>query len=255
MQVLKKEIGIPTPAQVVLLQELERWEKVISVMTSSLKDLQRALSGEIGFSTQLEDLSTALYNGKLPPMWMKLNPATEKGLGAWMTWFQKRYRQYKDWVDYGEPAVMWLSGLHIPETYIAALVQAACRDKGWPLDRSTLYTKVTRLTDPSEVTEKPRHGCYVTGLYLEGAGWDLEGSLLKRQDPKIVVTELPILQVIPIEASKLKLASTFRAPVYVTQSRRNAMGVGMVFEADLATMEHSSHWVLQGVAITLNIDR
>lgn len=61
-----------------------------------------------------------------------------------MVWFQRRFRQYKDWVENGEPKVMWLSGLHIPETYIAALVQAACRDKGWPLDRSTLYTKVTK---------------------------------------------------------------------------------------------------------------
>ena len=57
-----------------------------------------------------------------------------------------------------------------------------------------------------------------------------------------------------MEASKLKLHNTFRAPVYVTQDRRNAMGVGLVFEADLATHEHTSHWVLQGVALTLNID-
>ena len=79
--------------------------------------------------------------------------------------------------------------------------------------------------------------------------------MLRRQDPKVLVTELPILQVIPIEASKLKLQNTFKTPVYVTQSRRNAMGVGLVFEADLATDEHSSHWTLQGVALTLNIDQ
>ena len=150
---------------------------------------------------------------------------------------------------------MWLSGLHIPETYTAALVQTACRDKGWPLDKSTLYTKVTRFTAASQVGEKLLHGAYIEGLYLEGAAWDLERSQLRRQDPKVLVTELPILQVIPIEASKLKLQNTFKTPVYVTQSRRNAMGVGLVFEADLATSEHSSHWVLQGVALTLNIDQ
>lgn len=58
-----------------------------------------------------------------------------------------------------------------------------------------------------------------------------------------------------MEASKLKLAGTFRAPVYVTQARRDAMGKGLVFEADLATGEHTSHWTLQGVALCLNIDR
>jgi dynein heavy chain len=57
------------------------------------------------------------------------------------------------------------------------------------------------------------------------------------------VVELPILQVIPVEASRLKLQNTFRTPVYVTQERRNAMGVGLVFEADLGTNDHPSHWV------------
>lgn len=94
----------------------------------------------------------------------------------------------------------------------------------------------------------------MNGLYLEGAAWDIHKSILRSQDPKVLVTELPIMQIIPIEASKLKLLNTFRTPVYVTQARRNAMGVGLVFEADLATVDHPSHWVLQGVALTLNID-
>ena len=124
-------------------------------------------------------------------------------------------------------------GLHIPETYTAALVQTACRDKGWPLDKSTLYTEVTPFVEADEVTEKLEHGAYIEGLYLEGASWDAERSRMTgAKIPKVLVTELPILQVIPIEASKLKLQNTFKTPVYVTQSRRNAMGVGLVFEAD-----------------------
>lgn len=62
-------------------------------------------------------------------------------------------------------------------------------------------------------------------------------------------------QVIPVEASRLKLVGTVRVPVYVTQARCRAMGVGLVMEADLATDMHSSHWVLQGAALVLNIDR
>lgn len=48
--------------------------------------------------------------------------------------------------------------------------------------------------------------------------------------------------------------NTLRTPVYTTSERRNAMGVGLVFEADLATSEHISHWVLQGVCLLLNTD-
>jgi dynein heavy chain len=249
----KNESGIITPCQVVLMQELERWNGLVLRMASTLQDLQKALVGEIGMSDQLDQLGDSLYNGFLPALWRKLLPNTEKALGSWMNHFTRRYDQYDLWIKEGEPAVIWLSGLHIPESYLTALVQTTCRKRGWPLDKSTLYTVVTGHTSPDGL-EALESGCYVQGLYLEGAAWDFEHRQLRPQDPKVLVIDLPIMQVIPVEASKLKLHNTFRTPVYVTQARKNAMGVGLVFEADLATEEHTSHWVLQGVALCLNID-
>lgn len=118
--------------------------------------------------------------------------------------------------------VMWLSGLHIPESYLTAMVQTTCRLKNWPLDKSTLYTVVTKYVDPGSVrhtaplgalrthdTPKNRKGaramsqplsvadssvicfrlqlhtklesgCYINGMYLEGAAWDLRNSCLRR---------------------------------------------------------------------------
>jgi dynein heavy chain len=250
----KKLGGPPSPTQVVLLQELDRWNLLTARMTVSLGDLQKALVGEIGMSDELDALGNALYDGFLPNMWRNLCPKTEKPLGSWMEHFTQRFAQYMSWVEHGDPKVMWLSGLGIPESYLTALVQATCRAKNWPLDKSTLYTRVTSFTHEAQVVDKPDTGCYVRGLYLEGASWDLEKGCLAPQLPKQLVEELPILQVIPIEASRLKLQNTFRTPVYVTQSRRNAMGVGLVFEADLFSYEHASHWVLQGVALSLNTD-
>ncbi|XP_023379661.1 dynein heavy chain 10, axonemal-like, partial [Pteropus vampyrus] len=157
-------------------------------------------------------------------------------------------------VTEGEPGVMWLSGLHIPESYLTALVQATCRRNDWPLDRSTLFTQVTKFQDADEVSERAGQGCFVSGLYLEGADWDTERGCLVKSKPKVLVVDLPILKIIPIEAHRLKLQYTFRTPVYTTSTRRNAMGVGLVFEADLFTTKHISHWVLQGVCLTLNSD-
>lgn len=243
----------PTPCQVVLLQELERWNVLVMRMASSLQDLRKALTGEIGMSDELDNLGDSLFNGFLPASWRKLCPNTQKPLGSWMLHFSRRYEQYDRWLSVGEPAVVWLSGLHIPESFLTALVQTTCRIKQWPLDKSTLYTQVTQFTSAENI-ERLESGCYVSGLYLEGAAWDMKEACLVRQEPKVLVTELPILQVIPIEASKLKIQNTFKTPVYVTQDRRNAMGVGLVFEADLQMFEHPSHCVLQGVALCLNTD-
>jgi len=243
-----------SPVFVVLVQELERWEKLNIKMTKTLSALKKAIKGEIAMSTELDMLGTNLFNGQLPMMWRKLTPQTDKMLGSWMTYHLKRDAQYKAWVDGGEPLVMWLSGLSIPETYTAALVQTTCRRYGWPLDKTTLFTKVTKYTQVSQVTERLKDGCYIVGLSLEGAAWDVENMCLIRQPPKVLVQEVPLMQIIPVEANKLKLHGTIRVPMYITQQRRNAMGVGMMMEADMDTREHKSHWVLQGVALVLNTD-
>ncbi|CAF3538826.1 unnamed protein product [Rotaria sordida] len=243
-----------SPTSVVLLQELDRFNNLTITMSKSLTTLRRALKGEVGMSNELDDLSRALYNGQLPPMWRRLTPATKKNLANWMDHFLRRNQLYSGWINDGEPNVVWLSGLHIPESYLTALVQATCRKNGWPLDKSTLYTQVTQWETLEDVNERAHQGCFVTGLYLEGASWDIQRSCLTRQKPKVLIQELPVMKVIPIESHKLKLQNTFRCPVYVTSDRRNAMGVGLVFEADLATHEHISKWVLQGVCLILNTD-
>ena len=122
------------------------------------------------------------------------------------------------------------------------------------MDKATLYTDVTKMTAPEEVKKKPEDGCFVYGLYLEGARWNIDKNCLDYQHPKELVCEMPLVQVIPVEANKLKLRGTIKTPVYVTQARRNAMGKGLVFEADINTDMHPSHWVLQGVAMVLNTD-
>lgn len=74
------------------------------------------------------------------------------------------------------------------------------------------------------------------------------------QQPKVLVEAMPLLEMIPVEANKLKLRGTIKTPLYITQLRANAMGVGLVLEADLKTRHHISHWILQGVAMVLNTD-
>ncbi|KAF4011790.1 hypothetical protein G4228_003492 [Cervus hanglu yarkandensis] len=255
LDLVRKHLGQGiSPTSVVLLQELERFNKLVIRMARSLAELQRALAGEVGMSSELDDVARSLFLGQIPNIWRKLAPDTLKSLGNWMLYFLRRFNQYTTWVTESEPSVMWLSGLHIPESYLTALVQATCRRNGWPLDRSTLFTQVTKFQDADEVNERAGQGCFVSGLYLEGADWDIERGCLIKSKPKVLVVDLPILKIIPIEAHRLKLQNTFRTPVYTTSTRRNAMGVGLVFEADLFTTKHISHWVLQGVCLTLNSD-
>ena len=48
-------------------------------------------------------------------------------------------------------------------------------------------------------------GCFVSGLFLEGADWDMEHGCLAKSKPRVPVVELPILKIIPTEARRLRL--------------------------------------------------
>jgi dynein heavy chain len=242
-----------TPVQIVLIQELEHWNRLVSTMSVSLFELQRAIAGEVSMSNELESVMTAIYLGRLPEIWARLAPVTEKGLSDWLIHFQRRYDQYEDWYKNGEPKVMWLAGLHVPEAYLTALLQTACRSKGWPLDKATLMITISTYQRTNQVMTKPALGCYLSGMYLEGASWDLEKKCLIPQHPKELVMELPLMRVTPIEMNKVRTQSMLKTPIYLTQKRRDAMGVGLVQTAWLETTEHTSFWILQGVAICMNI--
>lgn len=95
-------------------------------------------------------------------------------------------------------------------------MQTTCRAKNWALDKSTLYTEVTKEKSASAIKKKPEHGCFVQGLYIEGAKWSTEKDCLDYQNPKELVMEMPLLRVVPIEANRVKLRGTLKTPVYVT---------------------------------------
>lgn len=58
----------------------------------------QALAGDVGMSSELDEVSRALYNGHIPAIWKKLAPDTLKSLGNWMSHFKRRYEQYSFWV-------------------------------------------------------------------------------------------------------------------------------------------------------------
>ena len=62
----------------VLTQELVRFNRLIEVIHASLANLQKALKGLVLMSDDLEKVGTAMYDGKVPALWMdKSYPSTK----------------------------------------------------------------------------------------------------------------------------------------------------------------------------------
>ena len=114
-------------------------------------------------------------------------------------------------VNKGKPAVIWLSGLHIPESYLTVLVQATC----WSTLYTTVSTTVAKYRTAEEVSERAHSGRFKSILYLEGASRDLEAGCLRRPKLKVLVEKLPALKGIPIEGHRIKLQVDMNVPLCV----------------------------------------
>lgn len=64
--------------------------------------------------------------------------------------------------------------------------------------------QVTPFTHESQIKEKPKLGCYIQGLYLEGAGWSEETQMLRLQvlDQKWYMSGACLLNVVLLYTSE-----------------------------------------------------
>ena len=71
----------------------------------------------------------------------------------------------------------------------------------------------------SELTQRPENGCYIYGLFLEGARWDEDQFELGESKPKELYTNMPVMWLIPVANRKQPTSGVYVCPVYKTLTR------------------------------------
>lgn len=65
-------MGAIQPMNIFLRQELDRMQKVISVVRTTLVDLKLAIDGTIIMSENLRDALDQMYDARIPAIWNKV---------------------------------------------------------------------------------------------------------------------------------------------------------------------------------------
>lgn len=68
----------------VLAQEVIRYNKLLVLMDRQLKEVQKALLGEVVMSEELDNVATSLFNNQVPASFSKVGPLSLKPLGSWI---------------------------------------------------------------------------------------------------------------------------------------------------------------------------
>ena len=104
-----------------LRQEIDRIQRVITVVKTTLKDLQLAIDGTIIMSDALKDALDNIFDARVPKAWTKVSWDSST-LGFWFTELLERDLQFKTWIFEARPHVFWLTGFFNPQVIILLFV-------------------------------------------------------------------------------------------------------------------------------------
>lgn len=246
----------PSPLNVVLLQEIERYNALLNTIRRSLQDLEKGIQGLVVMSSDLEDVFQCLFDARVPPSWSKAAYPSMKLLASWTRDLVQRVDQLQKWATTAHPPVIfWMSGFTFPTGFLTAVLQTSARQNSVSVD--TLSWEFTVMTvDDSNIIGSPKDGVYIKGLYLQGAGWDKKNSSLVEAEPMQLVCAIPTIHFKPVENKKKSSKGIYTCPCYYYPNRAGGGGrASFVVSVDLKTGEKTAdHWTKRGTALLMSLD-
>ncbi|XP_070240511.1 dynein axonemal heavy chain 14 [Bos mutus] len=174
-----------------LIQEIERFDQLLSIIHKSLKDLQLAIKGEIILTQELEEIYDSFLSTKVPKLWQKYAYKSSKALSSWVNDLIQRLNFFNTWAKMaytamhhrymrlvtawkhsssspsqdpkyptepnheffeGFPARYWLPAFFFPQAFLITVLQDYGRSQGISTDALTFTHHV--ISDTTDVKDK-----------------------------------------------------------------------------------------------------
>lgn len=100
----------------------------------------------------------------------------------------------------------------------------------------------------------PEDGCYIRGLFMEGARWDDTTHRVGESRPKELFTPFPVVWLKPEQHRVRPETGVYECPVYKTLTRAGTLSTtghstNFVMDVELPSGAAQSHWINRGVAL------
>ena len=244
----------------VLAQELIRFNRLISIVRSSLNSLKKAIKGLVVMDAELETLASALTLGARPGLWMKRSYPSLKPLGSYVTDMLRRLAFFQKWIDdVKAPPTFWVSGFFFTQAFLTGSMQNYARRNQIAIDRLGFQYEVLRSLPAGETRAAPSEGVHVHGLFLEGARFNEQTGLLAESEPKVLFVSLPPMWLRPQRLDDIAEFPHYQCPLYKTSERKGTLSTtghstNFVMFLKLPSDRPAAHWIRRGLAALCQLD-
>ena len=242
----------------VLCQELIKFNILLSLMKSSLKNVQKAVKGLVVMSLELEGLGNQLSINRIPDLWKKRSYPSLRPLAGYVADQQQRLSFFAAWLNDKPPSSYWISGFFFTQAFLTGASQNYARKYTIPIDDVVFDFKMMD-EEPEDIAEGPTDGVFTYGLLLEGCRWDKGTHKLEESKPKILFSPAPTMHWIPFRKKDVPVYPHYACPVYKTSDRRGVLATtghssNFVCFISMPSDQPEAHWVQRGVAMLTQLD-
>ena len=240
----------------VLVQEMERFNKLLGVIRTSLINMQKAIQGLISMTPALESFSASLLVARIPKNWAGASYPSLKNLPNYVADFLERIVFLDTWYQNGKPNDYWVSGFYFTQAFLTGVKQNYARKYTIPIDQLTFDFAVMKKDRENQA---PPDGAYIYGLFMDGARWERSTQQIVELLPKILHDNMPLIWIKPIKDVDYKERGRYKCPVYKTSERRGVLSTtghstNYVLPVLLKTTITPAHWIKRSVALLCQLD-
>ena len=241
----------------VLAQEMLRYNRLLTIIRSSLQQLEKAIAGLSVMSAELETVFDAFAIGQVPALWMEKSFPSLKPLASYVEDLLARLDLFDGWYRNGQPSIFWISGFFFTPSFTTAALQNFARGNGYAID-TVGYEMEMLDVDPGKYTSAPETGIYVHGMFLEGCAWDAEKKLLAESRPKVLFEKAPCIWLKPSLLSEMREFPHYACPVYRTAERKGVLATtghstNFLMMMKMPTTHGEDWWTMRGVCMLCSL--